>query len=299
MAIKKATRRAISAQAARVSALLGGTPARKLLNKPMPLEAELKAQAKFRHKRWVERSKHTKAILAPLQKIIAADEGSMKALKALKGLRPGTIPKRTKLYSSPVRSHTRAGSILTVRAAPYDDDWTAGNRPALGDSTASKAGGGFEIWTRSSFGASVWAGAGVAVWFQPIADNTFVRFGAFVPGECSWDDNSYGYAAHNSAFIGVLIESFDLRGNNHRIEQDRRIPLWNDGTGWYEEHGNNDEFDVYFPNDTFFMATTARWYRVWTWASASCYADGGFWGTSEANAHLAFGTRFCVFEQFT
>jgi hypothetical protein len=133
------------------------------------------------------------------------------------------------------------------------------------------------------------------VWFQPIANNTFVRFGADTVGYYSWDDDSWGYAAHNNAFIGVLIESWDLRGQTHQIDVDRRITQWSDGTGWYENH--NNQLAVSFPSDTYFFANADRQYRVWMWAEAWCDAEGsGLFGSSAAS-YMFFNSYVCVFEQ--
>jgi hypothetical protein len=291
---------AIAAQRARVSALLGGAPSRKLRNKPMPLDAELKAQAKFRRERWIERSKYTDAILAPLQKILAADEAAVKAIKALQQLKPRTRPVAVKLHTPPVRSHIRAGSIITVLVPPYDFGWTTPSS-TLGGGIADNIDGQFVINNSIlSGGGTVSTGAGLGVMFQPVAENTYVRFSAYVPGKCKWDDHSrWGYTAHNDAFIGVLVESFDLDGNDHQVNVDSRTVLWSDGTGWTEEHGNNDEFPVSFSSDTYFHADSDRQYRVWTWAYATCEASSGFFGNATSSSQLVFPVKFCVFEQWT
>jgi hypothetical protein len=147
----------------------------------------------------------------------------------------------------------------------------------------------------------VWGGGGVAVWFKPIAENTFVRFATYAPGQGDWDDNSWGYTAHNDGLIGVLIYSWSPAGTDPRVEVDRRIPLWGDGTGWWEEHSDQPSF--YFPNDTYFNATSSRWYQVWMWAQASCDAAGPGEGIvhfgSSAKNDLVVDSGFCVFEQWT
>jgi hypothetical protein len=61
---------------ARALNLMGGTPGRALLAKPMPLEAIFKAQEKQRKDRWKEMMKYSGTILAPLHKIISADEAA-------------------------------------------------------------------------------------------------------------------------------------------------------------------------------------------------------------------------------
>jgi hypothetical protein len=203
---------------------------------------------------------------------------------------------------------------LTFRFLPFDAEWSmiSGDDSNLGPgpldadyggATVDKSNGTFTVdndvhaQAFSAYGAS-----GVGVWFQPVADNTYVRVAPYSQGSCKWDDNSNMWAAHNNAFIGVLVESFDLRGQDHYVEVDRRIQLWSDGTGWLEEHGFNNSFEVWFPADTFFQANADRWYRIWSWAKAWCDAEGssGFLGSgSSADSSMRFDTLWFVFEQWT
>jgi hypothetical protein len=71
-------------QADRVRALLRGTPPAALRNKPMPLEAELKAGAKLRRKQWALVSRHSDPMLKAFHNVIAADKRALKAAQALK-----------------------------------------------------------------------------------------------------------------------------------------------------------------------------------------------------------------------
>ena len=297
----KSERRERSYADNRVQALLGGTPGRMFGKKPMPLETEFEAQAESREKRRTTVSKYSKLVLAPLTQIISADSAAIKAAYALRQLGPPARPRRVKAHRPNVASQVRAGSILTFRGTPYDDEWTAASQQQglFGSAKANKATGIFEIKTRvdDSQSGTSWAAAGVAVWFRPIAENTWVRFAADAPGSGEWDDNSWGFAAHNDAFMGVLIESWDLRAGNYRLDVDRRVPLWSDGTGWFEEH--SDSPSPWFPSDTYFSATSTRWYRVWIWAQASCDAEGAGAFGSSANATLSFQSWFTVFEQWT
>jgi hypothetical protein len=292
-------------QSEKIAALLGGVPGPELQNKPMPLEEELSAEAEFQRERWAETSRLNRAMLAPLHKIIADDEEALAAVRTLSKSKPRKVHRPPKASAPRIESPIRGGSILAFRAPPFDDSWDAGSG-SNSVNTNHGVGGGFDsdgtfnVDTQvNSDSGSVWGGGGVAVWFQPVADNTYVRVGPAARGLCSWDDNSWGYTAHNNALIGVLVESWDLNGEAHRIDVDRRISQWSDGTGWEEEHGYNNQFTVWFPADTFFLADASRWYKVWTWAKAWCDAEGsGLFGSS-ANADMEFDTFLFVFEQFT
>ena len=56
---------------------------------------------------------------------------------------------------------------------------------------------------------------------------------------------------------------------------------------------------MYFPSDTYFMASSARIYIVWAWCHAS--ADGYQGAVTSSYARSYVGTRlpFMVFEQWT
>jgi hypothetical protein len=271
-------------------------------NKPMPLEAELVADAKFRRERWVALAEHARTVLAPLHKIIAADPYAQKALKSF---RPKPRPKliRKKTFVPKVRSHVRSGSIWTFRGLPYDFFWQPNSGSSgfnSGGSEAFKDSGEFFIHNEvKNPSAYVWAGAGVAVWFRPVSESGVVNFRSYTPGTYSWDDDSFGYAADSGGFIGILIESWNLQGQDHRVDQDNRFQQWSDGTGWWQEHGFNSEEYVLFPNDTWFFSTRDRWYRIWLWAWAWNAAEGqGLFGsTSEARMH--FTSAFCTFNEIT
>lgn len=290
---------------ARVRALTGGTPPAALLRKPMPLEAEFKAQAKLRREQWAEMSRHTAAVLAPFHKIIAADKEAMAAVRALKNRKRPPKQKLPKRVAPKIGSLIRSGSLLTFRPPPFDQDWTSssGSSGTTGGSAYADANlGDFSVWSQVVVdGGSEWANAGVSVWFQPVRDNTLVRFAPYAQGFGRWDDKSwFGATAHNNGFITILVESWDLFGLDYQQDvPNRQIQQWSDATGWWDEHGFDQTFGINFPVDTFFAASTNRWYRCWTVAGVNCDGSGnqGLWG-STADSTLQFGLDWVVFEQW-
>jgi hypothetical protein len=295
-------------QADRVRALLGGTPPAALRKKPMPLEAELRARAKIRRERWALVSRHSEAILKPLHDIIAADKAALKAARTLNNFKPAKRQKLPRPAVPKIESITRpirSGSILTLVSPPYDQIWTAGSgvgQDDFGDGSADASTGEFIASCQVNAGGSEWGGAGVAMWFQPVADNTYVRFGPFAPGFGTWDDRSWGWAtAHTNGSIGILIESWDLNGQSYTRDVDNQWKQWGDGIGSYsDEHGYYEQTPFFFP-DQYFWAVTSRYYRVWTYADVWCDGSGGghdFWG-STAFGNLACNLGFCQFQQWT
>jgi hypothetical protein len=277
----------------------------------MPVEAELKAGAKVRREQWAVVSRHSKPILDAFHNVIAADKAAVKAMQALKNFKPVKRRKPLRRAAPKLAPPTRAirsGSILTFRAAPFDQSWTAGSgttgqNTTFGDGEADASSGEFIPEFQVNDGGSEWGGAGVAIWFQPVADNTLVRLGPWVQCAGTWDDRSWGWAtAHTNGMIAILVESWDINGQAYTVDVDRRMQQWGDGIGAFsDEHGYYQPNFIYFPSDTYFMADASRWYRIWTWAEV--WGDGSgagnpFWG-STAYGNVASNLIWCVFEQFT
>jgi hypothetical protein len=307
MAKKPSRDRQVQSELARVRALTGGTPPAALRKKPISLEAEFKARAKLRREQWAAMSRHTAAVLKPFHKIIAADKEAMAAANALKN-NLKKRPRRQKLpkpVAPKIGSLIRSSSLLTFRPAPFDQSWAAGTTPwnsgTGGLGSADRFTGEFGARCQVAEGAgSVGAGSGVSVWFQPIKDNVAVRFAPNAQGYGQWDDKSwFGATAHNNGFIRILVESWNLSGDDFNEDVKRDFPQWSDATGWWDEHGFDQIFGIFFPVDTIFIASTNRWYRCWTVAGVYCDGSGDqqLWG-SQANSNLQFQLHWVVFEQW-
>jgi hypothetical protein len=307
MAKKPSRNLQVQSELARVRTLTGGTPPAALLRKPISLEAEFKARAKLRREQWAAMSRHTAAVFKPILKTIATDKVAMAAAITLKNnmkKRPRR-QKLPKLVAPKIGSLIRSGSLLTFRPPPFDQSWAAGTTPwnsgTGGLGTANTFTGEFGARCQVAEGAgSVSAGSGVSVWFQPIKDNTAVRFAPSVQGYGQWDDKSwFGATAHNNGVTRIHVESWDLSGGDYNLDVPRDFPQWSDATGWWDEHGFDQIFGIHFPVDTIFIASTKRFYRCWVEAEVSCDGSGDqqLWG-SQANSNLQFQLYFVVFEQF-
>jgi hypothetical protein len=277
----------------------------------MPLEAELKAEAKVRRQQWALVSRHSEPILKSFHNIIAADKRAVKAAQALKNLKPAKPqkpPRQAAPKIAPVTRAIRSGSILTIKGAPYDDIWQAGSGSTsdstnYGSGEASNDGQFIASCQVRDNGGSEWGGAGVAVFFRPVSDSTLVEIAPFAVCWGTWDDRSWGWAtAHTNCQIGLLIESWDLNGQNHQKDVDQRLTAWGDGIGsWSDEHGYYRLSPSLFPPITYLMAESSRWYKLWFWANVWCDGSGSvndFWG-STAYGNAACNLVYCVFAQYT
>jgi len=245
------------------------------------------------------------AAMAPLTEMIKQNKDSVAALQRRRKLlasRPNTRAAFPK-FKGKLERHVRAGSMLNVEVPPYDYEWgDQGSENTNGTTTwgtfvALKADARMNVTTYAASGGLGWASAGLGKVFQPAGrDATYVRIGLYAPYDYNWWDDSNIETAHTDGFIGVLVQSWDLSGNNFQTDMDRRIPLWSDGTSWTESH--SDSSDGYYPSDTYFWAWSSRIYVVWAWCGASCDGSSGSIFYSTAFDTLSISMPFMVFEQF-
>ena len=260
-----------------------------------------RAQDRYAEQRRIARE--SKKILAPVLKVIRKDKAAMQATENLRRLTVGRRPPKITFPKvlQRVESHTRTGSILRVFVPPYDAEWGDNSTPddtTWGSWVAYKGGYDprFNATCNVGNGGSAWASAGVGKWFVPDGESTWLRIGIYAPYEWDWRLDSNWETAHTDAFIGVYVQSFDLWGNDPRDEVDRRISLWSAGTSWQQDH--SDAGDGYYPNDTYFMATNARQYIVWTWGGTSGDASSGSLAYSYSWGTLSVSLGFMVFEEW-
>ena len=120
------------------------------------------------------------------------------------------------------------------------------------------------------------------------------------------NSSNYGYTAHNQGSFGILVNSFDLQGNDRRTEQDYRYgePVWSDGTTWWEEHSNTswDDSDFGFAyihgkEAPYFLAQAGRIYLACIWCFGSLDAGAGFFGSASAVGNIRARVGFVVIGQ--
>lgn len=195
----------------------------------------------------------------------------------LHGLPPGFVPAED--------------THLQIFSAPYVDQW--------------KAGEGYADRVTGTFGFEQFAGGGEsangsgAVWVQfvPSAGVRFVQVRPYVPYLYQWFDASFhGYVAHNRGGFGILVLSFDSAGGDRKTEQDFRYEAWNDGTAWYETHGNpawrsdqfwDDDHAYLWGNSApYFPVDPNRIYLAAVWCFGHCDADSGLFGGALSQGNI-------------
>jgi len=184
---------------------------------------------------------------------------------------------------------------LNVRGRPYDFEWS--DRKDWGGAIADRVEGTAEL-SVSSGGTPgdtdhTWNGAGLGIRFTPIVG--MLRVAPYLPYHFKWHNDSTLEVARNRGEVGVLVR--EIGG---RTIIDRRDPLWNDGTSWYQEH--NDEQDGVFNDSTFFFTESTRELEIWFWFNSSIdynHTGGAFdFGSSQASNSLGARLGFVVIEQF-
>jgi hypothetical protein len=88
-----------------------------------------------------------------------------------------------------------------------------------------------------------------------------------------------------------------LGPGNTQVILDRREPLWQDGTSWYQTH--QDSGGGYWSNQDFFFGSSNDWYLVWFWCNGGIdFAAKITFGSSRATQTWSVRVPFIVFEQW-
>jgi len=126
----------------------------------------------------------------------------------------------------------------------------------------------------------------------------------YVPFNYRWADRSYIATAHNRGAFGVFVTSQDLSGGNSQIEQNHQYWIFDDGTGWFEQHNNPAWFDadsdhaLSFGNVApWFFIQPGRIYSAAVWCWGECDANGLGATASFAAAAVSARMPFLVVAQ--
>ncbi len=197
---------------------------------------------------------------------------------------------------------------LFIAVPPYDAAWSTFQPPGAVSTAArgprvDKERGSFSIDLVETYvdrpvaeDGWMYAGAGVGVWFKPKAPNTYVRVSALTEYDYDWADSSSLQVAHNRAQICKLVLRRVGPGNLVTV-LDRRDPLWNDGTSWYEDH--SDSQNGHWSNQDYFFASSSEWYLVWIWCNGGIdFATKTTIGSSKARQALRVRVPLIVFEEW-
>ncbi len=199
------------------------------------------------------------------------------------------------------------GDRLSVRGAPFDHTWTVfqpdGARGTAAHGPSASLMGHMSLDLTETYvdrpvayGGWMRNAAGVGLWFKPKSTSTYVRVAPFALYNYRWKDQSWLQVAHNSGDFGVFIQRF-LGPGQFETVLDNRQALWRDGTGWYEDH--EDEQSGYFVDSNYFWASSNDWYLVWVWCNSGIdFATKTTFGSSKAFNNLSAGLRWVVFEQW-
>ncbi|RZU66022.1 hypothetical protein EV379_2367 [Microterricola gilva] len=197
---------------------------------------------------------------------------------------------------------------LFIAVPPYDTAWTTFQPPGAAGTqargpSADKTRGSMSIDLIETYvdrpvaeDGWMYAGAGIGVWFKPKSPSTYVRVSALTSYDYDWADSSSLQVAHNRAQICKLVLRWVGPGQLETV-LDRRDQLWNDGTGWYEDH--SDSQNGYWSNQDYFWASSNEWYLVWIWCNGGIdFATKTTFGSSKARQTWRVRVPLIVFEEW-
>lgn len=202
-------------------------------------------------------------------------------------------PEVIALPTRPLELHSRG---LTVRGTPFDFSWES--RKDWGGPIADRFTGQLRVQvdSRSTPGDTdhTWNGAGLGIRMHTDPGVQWMRVSGFMPYNYRWHDDSSLEVARNRGELRVLV-----REVGGRTRLDHRSPLWSDGTGWWEEHG--DEDSGVFNDSLHVFVEPDRDHEVWVWFSSSIdYSHSGSVSPASSSASNDLDARlaFIVTEQY-
>jgi hypothetical protein len=190
-----------------------------------------------------------------------------------------------------------SGSILNILTPPY---WNILTSPSSKDAGANaNSGDGTFGGSAIGDGTTNTAYAGIAAAYFPISDSRIGHFRFDLHFSYSWFDISCFFTAHSSAYLHATICEFNPSGNlvqNPPIQND--ITLWQDGTGWQDNHSDSDDAAVLPSIDIPFPLTLGNAYALWLWCEVSADdAGGNLLGFSFAQDNLQCWCPLMVVEE--
>ncbi|RZU35619.1 hypothetical protein [Edaphobacter modestus] len=197
-------------------------------------------------------------------------------------------------------------TTLTLLGPPYMDKWTSVRADAATSNAFANHQDGSFGFVQGTSGGWVTSAAGIWVQFAPKPPlPRLIQLRAYCPYQYQWNNaSSQGYTAHTKGGFGLNVFSFDSQGHNPTEVQKPKYPIWNDGTGWFEDHSNPnfDDFDedcaFQFSNMApYFQAFPNRLYTACFWCFGSNDAGSGLFGNAISASDIFAKLGFVVVGQ--
>ncbi|MEO6957512.1 MAG: hypothetical protein ABI137_12280 [Antricoccus sp.] len=255
--------------------------------------ARLGAQdSRLRRELYASEAKRNRSVLKQLGRSSDSILDELSRVRLEGHAHPGHLLTPRTESGTPVRDQALTSLGLDVRGTPFDFEWHL--IQDWGTPSADRFTGAMRLQVdsrRDTPGdtSHTWNGAGVGIRVRTQSSVTLMRVSGFMPYDFRWHDDSNLEVAHNRGELRVLVREI---GGVTRL--DHRQSLWNDGTSWYEEHG--DESSGVFNDSLYVFVEPNRDHEIWVWFNSSIdYThEGGSIppvsssASNDLNARLAF-----------
>ena len=172
-----------------------------------------------------------------------------------------------------VHPRISTGSIISFLTPPFWNIWTSFSAPHSSGNANSNVGtfGSSAV----GFGSSNTGYGGIAGLYLPISDSPAAHFRPFIRYNYSWLDSSALYTAHSDGYLHAAVYDFNSSGNiSQWPPMEQTSTLWQDGTGWYDQH--SDSGDDVWPGviDVLFPLIPGHSYALWVWTEVHADDNG-------------------------
>jgi hypothetical protein len=193
----------------------------------------------------------------------------------------------------PLELHSRG---IAIRGTPFDFQWES--RKDWGNPIADRMTGQLRVQADSKGTPGdtdhTWNAAGIGMRLRSGPGVFWVSISGFMPFNYRWHDDSSLEVARNRGELRLLVREV---GGKTRL--DHKVPLWNDGTSWWQEHG--DEGSGVFNDSLVAFVEPDRDHELWVWFNSSIdYSHEGSVSPASSSASNDLDARlaFIMTEQY-
>ncbi len=281
-------------------------PKEAVLHATKDMEHRFSEELRKRYKELRETGESLRKIYAPLAEIVSRDKDAVAEQRKLRErlsqqLKHKPAPPKV----PPAHSIMKPGSIFTLVAPPYDHawQWVDPNNTGRADAGADMYNGnlGGDAWSDEGPDPSGYgqAAAGFGIGFHPMSE-VFLTINYQLAYNVSWYENSNVDTAHTNGSSQILIYQYDLNWTFQQTLANSSVPIWSDGTSWFETHSGGTSATETFnppwwelimsPNNNYLIWFIGRWE-----ADGAGDPNGPF--NSQARCWLGANLPFVVLEQ--
>jgi hypothetical protein len=254
------------------------------------LEKDLRADFAKESSQRAQRAKLLHKCSAPLRDLMSKDKSAAEAIREMRRLAVGARKRKVPLArTAPPLTGIIPGltGVSATVQPPYDYDWTwnavDGKGLVVSDSANHTSGRmALDLETnddsvfRGDVSSAVTAQAAVGIYFYPPMSGN-LQLWSSPSYDYFWGISCFLEPVHADAWIGFLVESYDLYGNFTGFVVDQHMSLWSGDESIFAYDKNDGSVPAYGLHSPPVPVDRNHQYRIWVRCGGYVAADGWHW----------------------